>query len=187
MPESGRSPGGRHGNPLQYSCLENPMDREAWQAAVHRVTKSQTRLSNWHFLFFTTKEQKPVVSSALPNWSVLDIQGSFPQSYRHPVHKLGHILSHQLGVPCGHWIMLLGPWQPVHHDDVGVRFPLVQGSHKFWHPTLIHSCHLKRMIQASLKCPPTTCYINRYMCQPHTLNGGGGIHRKPIGSSVKLQ
>ena len=39
---SGRSPGGRHGNPLQYSCLENPMDRGTWQAMVHRVTKSQT-------------------------------------------------------------------------------------------------------------------------------------------------
>ena len=40
--EFGRSPGGRHGNPLQYSCLEKPMDREAWRATVHRVTKSQT-------------------------------------------------------------------------------------------------------------------------------------------------
>ena len=36
---SGRSPGGGNGNPLQYSCLGNPMDREAWWAAVHRVTK----------------------------------------------------------------------------------------------------------------------------------------------------
>ena len=35
-----RSPGGRHGNLFQYSCLENPMDREVWRAAVHRVTKS---------------------------------------------------------------------------------------------------------------------------------------------------
>ena len=39
---SGRSPGEGHGNPLQYSCLENPMDRGAWRATVHRVTKSQT-------------------------------------------------------------------------------------------------------------------------------------------------
>ena len=37
-----RSPGGGHGNPLQYSHLENPMDRGGWQAAVHRVEKSQT-------------------------------------------------------------------------------------------------------------------------------------------------
>ena len=42
IPGSGRSPGGGHSNPLQYSCLENPMDRGAWQATVHRVTKSQT-------------------------------------------------------------------------------------------------------------------------------------------------
>ena len=41
---SGRSPGGGHGNPLQYSCLEKPMDREAWQAADHRAAKSPTRL-----------------------------------------------------------------------------------------------------------------------------------------------
>ena len=40
IPGSGRSPGGGNGNPLQYSCLENPMDREAWQATVHRVAKS---------------------------------------------------------------------------------------------------------------------------------------------------
>ena len=39
---SGRSLGGGHGNPLQYSCLENPMDRGAWWAIVHKVTKSQT-------------------------------------------------------------------------------------------------------------------------------------------------
>ena len=45
IPGLGRSPGGGHDNPLQYSCLENPMDRGAWQATVYRVTKSQTRLS----------------------------------------------------------------------------------------------------------------------------------------------
>ena len=40
----GRSPGGRHGNPVQYSCLEKPMDSWVWQGMVHRVTKSWTRL-----------------------------------------------------------------------------------------------------------------------------------------------
>ena len=44
IPGSGRSPGGEHGNPLQYSCLESLMDRGAWRALVNRVTKSQTRL-----------------------------------------------------------------------------------------------------------------------------------------------
>ena len=42
----GRSPGEGHGNPLQCSCLENPMDRGTWWATIHRVAKSQTRLSD---------------------------------------------------------------------------------------------------------------------------------------------
>ena len=46
IPDLGRSPGEGNGNPFQYSCLENPMDRGAWRATVHRVPKSQTRLSN---------------------------------------------------------------------------------------------------------------------------------------------
>ena len=41
IPGLGRSPGGGHGNPLQYSCLENPTDRRTWQATVHGVTKRQ--------------------------------------------------------------------------------------------------------------------------------------------------
>ena len=41
IPGSGRSPGGGHGNALQYSCLENPMDRGAWQATVHGVARNQ--------------------------------------------------------------------------------------------------------------------------------------------------
>ena len=44
IPVSGRSPGGGHCNPLQYSCLKNSMDRGAWQATVHRVTSSPTGL-----------------------------------------------------------------------------------------------------------------------------------------------
>ena len=47
IPESGRSPGGGNGNPLQHSCLENPMDGGAWQATVHEVAKSQTRLKRF--------------------------------------------------------------------------------------------------------------------------------------------
>ena len=44
IPELGKSPGGGHSNPFQYSCLENPMDREAWWATVHGVSKSQTQM-----------------------------------------------------------------------------------------------------------------------------------------------
>ena len=47
IPGSGRSPGEGNGNPLQYSCLENPMDGGAWWATVHGVAKSQTRLSDF--------------------------------------------------------------------------------------------------------------------------------------------
>ena len=44
IPGSARSHGGGHGNPRQYSCLENPMDRGAWRATVHGVAQSQTQL-----------------------------------------------------------------------------------------------------------------------------------------------
>ena len=47
---SGRSPGEGNGNPLQYSCLEISMDKGAWWATVHRVAKSQTQLSEFHFI-----------------------------------------------------------------------------------------------------------------------------------------
>ena len=51
IPESGRAPGEGNGNPLQYSCLENPMDGEAWCTAVHGVSKSRTGLSDFTFTF----------------------------------------------------------------------------------------------------------------------------------------
>ena len=47
IPGLGRSPGGQNGNPLHFSCLENLVDRGAWQATFHGVAKSQTQLSNW--------------------------------------------------------------------------------------------------------------------------------------------
>ena len=46
VPRLGRFPGRGNGNPLQYSCLDNPMDRRAWWATLHGVTKSQTQLSS---------------------------------------------------------------------------------------------------------------------------------------------
>ena len=46
IPGSGRSPGKGNGNPFQYSCLGNPLDRGSWQATVHGVVKSQTRLKD---------------------------------------------------------------------------------------------------------------------------------------------
>ena len=51
IPGSGSSPGEGNSNPLQYSCLENPMGRGAWWATVHGVAQSRTQLSNKHFHF----------------------------------------------------------------------------------------------------------------------------------------
>ena len=51
IPGLGRSPGEENGNPLQYSCLENPMDREAWQATVHGVANSWMQLRDFTFTF----------------------------------------------------------------------------------------------------------------------------------------
>ena len=56
---SGRSPGGRNGNPCQYSCLGNPLDRGAWWAAVHGVTKSRTRLSAAQLVSQNSVNQPP--------------------------------------------------------------------------------------------------------------------------------
>ena len=64
IPGSGRSLGGGNGNPLQYSCLENPMDRGAWWATVHRVAKSQTQLSN--FTFTSLSFSLTLIFSATP-------------------------------------------------------------------------------------------------------------------------
>ena len=54
IPGLGQSPGGRHGNPLQYSRLENPMERGAWWATVHGVIKSRTQLKHAHTSMNTT-------------------------------------------------------------------------------------------------------------------------------------
>ena len=51
IPESGRSPGGGNGNPLQYSCLENPIDRGAWETAVHGSRKESDTTERLHFPF----------------------------------------------------------------------------------------------------------------------------------------
>ena len=70
IPGMGRSPGVEHGYPLQYSCLENSVDRGAWQATVHGVTKSWTLTLPLHFLglsefltFFSKKKKKALLEN----------------------------------------------------------------------------------------------------------------------------
>jgi len=83
---SGRSPGGEYGNPLQYSCLQNPLDGEAWWATVHRVTKSQTWQNRFsmharqhththtHTLeyYLTLKKKSKEILSLATSWMVLE-------------------------------------------------------------------------------------------------------------------
>ena len=85
IPGSGRSPGGGHSNPLQYSFLENPMDREAWWATVHGVTKSWTQLkqvSTTHYIYIPNRrplntsstglsESQPSLYPPVRDWSIL--------------------------------------------------------------------------------------------------------------------
>ena len=71
MPGSGRSPGEGNGNPLQYSGLENSMDRGAWQATVHGVAKSQTRQSDFTFTFhFHALEKEMATHSSILAWKI---------------------------------------------------------------------------------------------------------------------
>ena len=69
IPGWGRSPGEEHGNPLQYSCLENPMDRGAWQSTVHGVVQSWTRLKRFsmHTYMFREGNGNPLQCSCLEN------------------------------------------------------------------------------------------------------------------------
>ena len=68
VPGSGRSSGGGNGNPLQYSCLATPRDRGAWQATVHGVTKSWTRLSDTHTHTHTHTQHCTFCPLTADNW-----------------------------------------------------------------------------------------------------------------------
>ena len=71
IPGSGRSPGERNGNPLQYSCLGNLMDRGAWRATVHGVAKSRTQLSDFPFTFhFHALEKEMATHSSVLAWTI---------------------------------------------------------------------------------------------------------------------
>ena len=72
IPWLGRSPGGENNNPLQYSCLENPMDKGAWQATVHGVTKSRTQLSMQLMTLSV-----PSVSASVLKYQLINIDSGF--------------------------------------------------------------------------------------------------------------
>ena len=79
-----------NGTPLQYSCLENPMDRGAWWAAVHGVAESQTRLSNFTFTFpFHALEKEMATHSSVLAWRIPGTgePGGLPSMGS---HRVGH-------------------------------------------------------------------------------------------------
>ena len=79
-----------NGTPLQYSCLENPMDGGAWWAAVHGVAKSQTRLSDFTFTFhFHALEKEVATQSSALAWRILGMEepGGLPSTGS---HRVGH-------------------------------------------------------------------------------------------------
>ena len=88
IPGSGISP--RKGKPLQYPCLENPMDRGAWWAVVHRVAKSRTRLNDFTFTFpFHALEKEMATHSSALAWRIPGAgeTGGLPSM---GLHRVGH-------------------------------------------------------------------------------------------------
>ena len=71
IPGSGRSPEEGNGNPLQYSCLENSMDRGAWRGTVDGVTKSQTRLRDFYSLIHSWLEDNHLINQLIYFWIAL--------------------------------------------------------------------------------------------------------------------
>ena len=86
IPELGRSPGGGHGNPLQYSCLENPMDREAWQATYtpQGHTESNMTVATWHGMAWHTQGQH----SSLGQGESLSTSSPSLKRYKHKIKKI---------------------------------------------------------------------------------------------------
>ena len=90
IPGLGRSPGEGNGNPLQYSCLENAMERGAWYAIVHGVAKSRTRLSDITFTFhFHALEKAMATHSRVLAWRIPGTgePGGLPSMGS---HRVGH-------------------------------------------------------------------------------------------------
>ena len=84
------SSGEGNGNPLQYSCLENPMDRGAWQAAFHEVIKSGTRLSDFTFTFhFHALENEMATHTGVLAWRIPETEEP-GRRLSMGLHRVGH-------------------------------------------------------------------------------------------------
>ena len=101
-----------NGTPLQYSCLENPMDGGAWWAAVHGVSKSRTRLSNFTLTFhFHTLEKEMATHSSVLAWRILGMgePGGLPSMGS---HRVGHDWSDLAAAAAAVHFNLLGSFTP---------------------------------------------------------------------------
>ena len=110
IPGSGRSPVGRNGNPLQYSCLENPMDRVAWQATVYEVARVRHYLVTEPSPPLARKIMFKILQARLQqyvNHELLDVQAGFGKA-EEPEIKLPTMLDHRKckGIPEKHLLLL---------------------------------------------------------------------------------
>ena len=132
----GRSCGEGNGTPLQYSCLENPMDRGAWWAAVHGVTEGQTRLSDFTFTFhFHSLEKETATQSSVLAWRIPGTAGP---------SGLPSMGSHRVGHDWSDWTAAGRSWVEdqtiyfLYHSNLGVlvkfsEFSVKQGSMVIMH------------------------------------------------------
>ena len=104
IPGLGRSPGGGHGSPLQHSCLEKPMDRGAWWATVHGVTKSRTQLKrlNMHACLYSSLHVLPrCFAKVISLLHKTIIFGHFPCRLLPKEHNLVHLSASPSLLPLG--------------------------------------------------------------------------------------
>ena len=100
LPGLGRPPGGGNGHPLQYSCLENPMDRGSWWFIIHRVAKSQTRLKQLQIR--SVAQSCPTLCDPMNRSTPgLPVQHQLPEFTETHVHRLSDAIqpSHPLSFP----------------------------------------------------------------------------------------
>ena len=132
IPESRRSPGEGNGNPLQYSCLENPMDGEAWQATVHGVAKSQALVCDFTFTFhFHASEKEMVIHSSILAWRIPGTEkpSGLPSMGS---HRVRHDWSNLAAAAVAAREKNLPSWQAGHYYTILLFSCLVTQSH----PTL---------------------------------------------------